>query len=183
MSVSRKSGGLHKFGQIAGANCPFSSTLLVLKPSPLFLAAGLFEMKVVGAVRQVVSLAVGSFITVNAAMAQTRGADVNAYIAKTPIAGLPAGSFSQWTEEQKKTAITRIGGFCEFLCVDPPRTLPNVAAVELTKAEAKVCLAACIVNHLPPDYPQLMGMKQDLRINYDRAKKLGSAMGWPLPGK
>ena len=117
--------------------------------------------------------------------AEAKDEDLNAHIAKAPIAGLPPGAYSQWTEEQKKTAIKRVGGFCEFLCVDSygNSSFPNVAAAELAKAEAKVCLAACIVNHLPPDYPQLAGMKQDLRTDFEKAKKLGSHINWPLPGK
>ncbi len=117
--------------------------------------------------------------------AQAKNEDVNAFIAKAPISGLPPGAYGQWTEEQKRTAIKRIGGFCEFLCVAFLRatSFPNIAAAERAKAEAKVCLAACIVNHLPPDYPQLDGMKQDLRADFEKAKKLGSPIGWPLPGK
>ena len=114
--------------------------------------------------------------------AQAKDEDVNAYIAKAPIAGLPPGSYSQWTDDQKKTVIKRVGGFCEFLCVDSygNASFPNVAAAERAKAEAKVCLAACIVNHLPPDYPQLPAMKQDLRADFEKARKLGSAIVWPL---
>jgi hypothetical protein len=118
-------------------------------------------------------------------VAEAKDEDVNAYIAKAPITGLPLGAYSQWTEEQKKTAIKRVGGFCEFLCVDSygNASFPDKATAERAKAEAKVCLAACIVNHLPTDYPQLNAMKQDLRTDFEKAKKLGSAIAWPLPGK
>ena len=118
-------------------------------------------------------------------VAQAKDEDVNAHIAKAPITGLPPGLYSQWTEEQKKTATKRVGGFCEFLCVDSygNASFPNKAAAERAKAEAKVCLAACIVNHLPADYPQLNAMKQDLRADFEKARKLGSAIAWPLPGK
>ena len=118
-------------------------------------------------------------------VAQAKDEDVNAHIAKAPITGLPPGAYGQWTEEEKKTAIKRVGGFCEFLCVDSygNASFPNKAAAERAKAEAKVCLAACIVNHLPPDYPQLNAMKQDLRADFEKAKKLGSSIVWPLPGK
>ena len=118
-------------------------------------------------------------------VAQAKDEDVNAHIAKAPIAGLPPGSFSQWTEEQKKTAIKRVGGFCEFLCVDSygSTSFSNKAEADRAKAEAKVCLAACIVSHLPPDYPQLSAMKQDLRADFEKARKLGSAIVWPLSGK
>lgn len=124
------------------------------------------------------------FMAACAFATQAKDEDVNAYIAKAPIAGLPPGTYGQWTEEQKKAAIKRVGGFCEFLCVDSygSTSFPNMAAAERAKAEAKVCLAACIVNHLPPDYPQLSAMKQDLRADFDKAKKLGSAIVWPLPG-
>jgi hypothetical protein len=117
--------------------------------------------------------------------AQAKDEDLNAHIAKAPIAGLPPGTYSQWTDEQKKTAIRRVGGFCEFLCVDSygNASFPNVAAAERARAEAKVCLAACIVNHLPADYPHLNGMKQDLRADFEKAKKLGSPIKWPLPEK
>jgi len=119
------------------------------------------------------------------AVAQAKGEELNAYIAKAPITCLPPGTYSQWTDEQKKTAIKRVGGFCEFLCVDSygNTSFPNKAAADRATAEAKVCLAACIVNHLPADYPQLAAMKQDLRADFEKAKKLGSAMAWPLPGK
>jgi len=129
--------------------------------------------------------AAASFMAVSIRAAQTQDKDVNAYIAKAPITGLPPGAYSRWTEEQKKTAFTRIGGFCQFLCVDSygNTAFPNKATADRAKAEAKVCLAACIVNHLPPDYPQLSGMKQDLRADFEKAKKLGSTIGWPLPGK
>ena len=118
-------------------------------------------------------------------VAQAKDEDVNAHIAKAPIAGLPPGSYSQWTEEQKKTAIKRVGGFCEFLCVDSygSTSFSNKAAADRAKAEAKVCLAACIVSHLPPDYPQLSAMKQDLRADFEKARKLGSTIVWPLSGK
>jgi len=118
-------------------------------------------------------------------VALAQNEDLNAFIAKAPIAGLPPGTYSRWTEEQKKTVIKRVGGFCEFLCVDSygNTSFPNKAAAERAKADAKVCLAACIVNHLPADYPQLAAMKQDLRADFEKAKKLGSAMAWPLPGK
>jgi hypothetical protein len=126
-----------------------------------------------------------SFGAMCGAVAQSKDGDVNAYIAAAPIAGLPEGTFSQWTEAQKKTAVSRIGGFCQFLCVDAYSnvTFPNVAAAERAKADVKLCLSACIVNHLPKDYPDLEGLKQDLRANYDKAKQLGSAAPWPLPRK
>jgi hypothetical protein len=119
------------------------------------------------------------------AMAQSADGDVNAYISRAPIAGLPPGTYSQWSETQKRTAYTRIGGFCQYLCVDAysSTSFPNVAAAERAKAEVKVCLGACIVNHLPADFPQLPDLKQQLRADYDKARQLGSAMRWPLPGR
>ncbi len=137
---------------------------------------------------QIMRSSVLSVITVFAMMplpAVAQGEDLNAYIAKAPITGLPPGTYSRWTDEQKKTAIKRVGGFCEFLCVDSygSTSFPNKAAADRATAEAKVCLAACIINHLPADYPQLVAMKQDLRADFEKARKLGSAMAWPLPGK
>jgi hypothetical protein len=124
-----------------------------------------------------------SLLAAGAALAEAQDGDVNAYIAKAPIAGLPPGVYAQWSEEQKRTAFKRIGGFCEFMCVDSygNASFPNVAAAERAKAEAKVCLGACIFNHLPADYPQLSAMKSDLRADFDKAKDLGSKMKWPLP--
>jgi hypothetical protein len=118
-------------------------------------------------------------------MAQSADGDVNAYIARAPIAGLPSGTYSQWTEAQRRTAFTRIGGFCQYLCVDAysKSSFPNVAAAERAKAEVKVCLGACIINHLPADFPQIAELKQQLRNDYDKAKQLGSAVLWPLPQK
>jgi hypothetical protein len=120
-----------------------------------------------------------------AAYAQAQDGDVNAYIAKAPIAGLPPGGYAQWSEAQTQTALKRIGGFCEFMCVDSygNTSFSDKPAAERAKAEAKVCLAACIVSHLPPDYPQLAAMKGDLRADFDKAKELGSKMKWPLPGR
>jgi hypothetical protein len=119
------------------------------------------------------------------AIPQPADGDVNAYIARAPIAGLPPGTYSQWTETQRKTAFTRIGGFCQYLCVDAygNASFPNVAAADRAKAEVKVCLGACIVNHLPADFPQLSELKQQLRADYDKAKQLGSTARWPLPEK
>jgi hypothetical protein len=138
-----------------------------------------------GAVPVIAATAALWFMAAFGSLAQAKDEEVNVYIAKAPITGLPSGTYSQWTEDQKKTAIKRVGGFCEFLCVDSygNTSFPNKAAADRATAEAKVCLAACIVNHLPVDYPQLGAMKQDLHADFEKAKKLGSAMAWPLPGK
>ena len=143
------------------------------------------RMKHRGTIALLAAAAVVWFMLASTPAAQAKDEDLNAHIAKAPIAGLPPGTYSQWTDEQKKTAIRRVGGFCEFLCVDSygNASFPNVAAAERARAEAKVCLAACIVNHLPADYPHLNGMKQDLRADFEKAKKLGSSIVWPLPGK
>jgi hypothetical protein len=124
-------------------------------------------------------------VAAGATLAQSQEGDVNAYIASAPIAGLPPGAYAQWSDGQRATALKRIGGFCEFMCVDSHgnESFPNMAAAERAKAEVKVCLAACIVNHLPPDYPQFAAMKGDLRADFDKAKQLGSHMKWPLPGR
>jgi len=119
------------------------------------------------------------------AAAQTPDGDVNAYIARAPIAGLPPGTYSQWTDAQRNTVVVRIGGFCRYLCADAysNTSFPNLAAAERAKAEVKVCLGACIVSHLPADYPQLPDLKQQLHADYDKARQLGSPIKWPLPGK
>ncbi len=130
------------------------------------------------------AVAIGG-LPLSSADVQSKEVDLNTYIAQLPIAGLPEGLFAKWTDDQKRTAFKRIGGFCQFLCVDSYAniTFANAAAAEKAKAEVKVCLGACIVNHLPSDYPDLAGMKQDLRANYEKAKQLGSSAPWPLPGK
>ncbi len=121
------------------------------------------------------------------ALALTQDTDVNSYIAKAPIPGVPPGSnsYSQWSEGQRKTAFGRIRGFCQFLCVDKysGASFKSRAAAERTMTEAKVCLEACIVNHLPPDYPGLAGLKQQLHADYGKVRQLGSPIPWPLPGK
>ncbi|MFZ1110531.1 MAG: hypothetical protein WAN43_19570 [Rhodomicrobium sp.] len=126
-----------------------------------------------------------SLLAAGAAAAEAQDADVNAYIAQAPIAGLPPGGYAQWSEEQRRTAFKRIGGFCQYMCLGSygNASFPNVAAAERAKAEAKVCLGACIVNHVPPDYPQRSGMRGDLQADFDKAKELGSKMKWPLPGR
>jgi hypothetical protein len=138
-----------------------------------------------GAVPVTTAAAALWFMAACGSVALAKDEDVNAFIARAPITGLPPGTYGQWSEEQKKTVIKRVGGFCEFLCVDSygNTSFPTRAAADRATAEAKVCLAACIVNHLPGDYPQLAAMKQDLRTDFEKAKKLGSAMAWPLPGK
>jgi hypothetical protein len=127
--------------------------------------------------------AVMAFFPWQVAMGQSADSDVNAYIARAPIAGLPPGTYSQWTETQRKTVVARIGGFCQYLCVDAYSNMsfPNAAAAERAKAEVKVCLGACIANHLPADHPQLEELKQQLRADYDKGRQLGSPMRWPLP--
>ena len=136
--------------------------------------------------RRILAIVLASaVVAAGATLAQTPDGDVNAYIAKAPIAGLPQGDYAHWTDQQRATAFKRIGGFCDFLCLDSygNARFPDVAAAERAKAEAKVCLAACIVSHLPGDYPQLAAMTSDLRADFDRAKQLGSQMKWPLPGR
>jgi hypothetical protein len=119
------------------------------------------------------------------AMAQSPEAEVNAYAVKAPISGLPAGPFSRWTEAQRQTSFGHVRGFCQFLCVDRYANMafPDRAAAERTAAVAKVCLGACIAGHLPADYPQLAALTQQLHADYDKARQLGSAIPWPLPGK
>jgi len=119
------------------------------------------------------------------AIAQSQEADVNAYIANAPISGLPRGPYSQWTEPQRKMAFGRVDGFCRFLCVDKysNASFPDRAAAERAAAGAKLCLGACIVNHLPADYPGLDKLKQELRADWEKARQLGSAAPWPLAGK
>jgi hypothetical protein len=127
--------------------------------------------------------AIASLAVCASARAEER--DVNAFIAKTPIMGLPAGNYSQWTDEQKKTAFTKIGGFCQFLCVDTygNAAFRNKAVADRAKAEAKVCLGTCIIGHLPKDYPQLPALKQQLQADYAMAKQLGSSVPPPQQGK
>jgi hypothetical protein len=112
-------------------------------------------------------------------------ADVNAYIVKAPIAGLPSGPFGGWSEAERQVAFGRVRGFCEFLCVDKYKgeRFPDKATVERTAAEAKVCLGSCIAAHLPPDYPHYAELTKQLHTDFDRARQLGSKMSWPLPGK
>jgi hypothetical protein len=109
---------------------------------------------------------------------------MNTYIAQMPIAGLPRGAYDQWSDADKINAYKRLGGFCEYLCVDayaPGGSFPNERAAQLAAAEAKVCLSACIINHMPPDYPAMSGLKKRMRVNFDEAKRLGSKLPWPLP--
>jgi hypothetical protein len=112
-------------------------------------------------------------------------ADVNAYIVKAPIAGVPSGPFSGWSEAERQVAFGRVRGFCEFLCVDKYKgeRFPDKATVERTAAEAKVCLGSCIAAHLPPDYPHYADLARQLHADYDKAHELGSKLAWPLPGK
>ena len=117
--------------------------------------------------------------------ARAEEADVNAYIVSAPIAGMPSGPFSQWTEPQREMAFGRVRGFCQFLCVDKYRgeSFHDKPTLERTGAEAKVCLGACIAGHLPPDYPRYGDLTKQLHADYDGARQLGSKLAWPLPGK
>ncbi len=116
---------------------------------------------------------------------QAQEGDVNAYIVKAPIAGLPSGPFGKWTEAQREMAFGRVRGFCQFLCVDKysNESFPSKDAAERTAAEAKVCLGACIAGHLPPDYPRYADLTKELHADYDQARQLGSKIPWPLPGQ
>ncbi|MGA7328492.1 MAG: hypothetical protein WBX25_29380 [Rhodomicrobium sp.] len=118
-----------------------------------------------------------------AVFAQSSDSDVNAYIAKVPIAGLPGGPYAQWTEEQRKTAFQRVESFCRYVCVDryTNASFPDKAAAMRAMAEAKVCLGACVFNHLPADYPNLSSVKQETLTDYNKARQLGSQVTWPLP--
>ncbi|MFY9640938.1 MAG: hypothetical protein WCD20_16845 [Rhodomicrobium sp.] len=121
----------------------------------------------------------------NSPALQSQEADVNAYIVKAPIAGIPSGPFSKWTEPQREMVFERVRGFCQFLCVDKynGETFSSREAAERTAAEAKVCLGACIAAHLPPDYPRYADLTKELHADYDQAKRLGSKLPWPLPAK
>ena len=119
------------------------------------------------------------------ASAQSPEAEVAAYAVKAPISGLPSGPYSQWTVAQRQSTFGKVRGFCQFLCVDKYATtaFADKATAERTATTARVCLEACIVAHLPADYPQVADLKKDLRTDYDKARQLGAAMPWPLPGK
>lgn len=129
--------------------------------------------------------AAACFLFLARSPAQKTEGDINSYIAKAPIEGLPPGTYAQWNSEQREKAFKRIGGFCQFLCVDAygATSFPNEAAAELAKNEVKVCLGACIANHLPGDYPELAELKQQLRADYEKARQSGSKAPWPLPGR
>ena len=131
------------------------------------------------------TVAVVAVAVCTGAMAQDPEAEANAAAVKAPISALPKGPYSQWTEPQRQSAFGQVRGFCQFLCVDKyaNTAFPDHTAAERTAAVAKVCLGACIAGHLPADYPKLAELKQQLRADYDKAKQLGSAIPWPLPGK
>ncbi len=129
-------------------------------------------------------MALASMAYVCSCHAEVPKDDANTIIAKMRIPRLPEGPFSGWSDQQKTDAIKRISGFCQFLCVDThTESFPNEAAANRAKAEVLVCVGACIANHLPPDYPQLPALREQLRANYEKARALGSAIPWPLPQK
>ncbi len=119
------------------------------------------------------------------AMAQSEEAKLNAYIVTAPIAGLPQGPYSRWTEAQQKMALSRINGFCRSLCVDQhsSESFKDKMSAERAMTEARVCLGACFVSHLPPDAPQLPALKHELHADHEKAKLAGSTIPWPLPEK
>jgi hypothetical protein len=131
------------------------------------------------------TLAVLALANCPSASAQSPEAEVNAYAVKAPISGIPTSAYSEWTETQRQSTFGKVRGFCQFLCVDKYATaaFPDKAAADRTATTAKVCLEACIVAHLPADYPQLADLTEQLRADYGKAKQLGSAIPWPLPGK
>ncbi len=124
-------------------------------------------------------------LTLAPAVALSQEGDVNAYIARTPISGVPQTPFSTWTEAQRKATFGRIEGFCRYLCLDKysGAAFPNEEAAMRAALEAKVCLGACIVNHLPADYPQRAALMSQVRADHDKARQLGSAVPWPLADK
>ncbi len=130
-------------------------------------------------------VAVLAVAAVAPAVAQSPQAEVNAYAVKAQISGLPSGPYSQWTEPQRQAVFGRVRGFCQFLCVDKYANMAfsDRAVAERVTVEAKVCLEACIAGHLPPDYPQLAELTKQLRADHEKARQLGSATPWPLPGK
>lgn len=130
-----------------------------------------------------IAVSVAGLMAPSAALCEE--ADVNAYIVNAPIAGIPSGPFSRWSEAERQVAFGRVRGFCEFLCVDKYRgeRFPDKATAERTAAEAKVCLGSCIAAHLPPDYPHYADLTKQLHTDFDRAGQLGSKLPWPLPGK
>ncbi len=139
----------------------------------------------IAALRIAVSLSICAAIFGPWPAANAQERDVNSYIARAPITGLPAGAYNQWSDQERITAHKRIGSFCEYLCVDAygKGSFPNAQSADRAKAEAKVCLGACILNHLPPDYPAMPQLRQQVSTDYAEAKRLGSTIPWPLPQK
>jgi hypothetical protein len=115
-------------------------------------------------------------------LAQTPQAEINAYAIKAPISGLPKGPYSHWTAGQRQSVFGHVRGFCQFLCMDKyaNMTFPDRTAADRTVTESKICLGACIAEHLPSDYPGLAELTRQLRTDYNHAKQLGSTTPWPL---
>ena len=86
--------------------------------------------------------------------------------------GLPAGPYSSWSKAQQDQAAMALKNICGSQCATYHQKAVN-GSMRASYEEA-ACTAACFVNHLPNDYPNLEAFKQSAIQNYNEAKKLGS---------
>jgi hypothetical protein len=98
-------------------------------------------------------------------------------IGDAKIAGMPQGSFSSWSEDDKKNALQNSSKSCLFVC-GMAFGAPT-ASIETTKAENSTCVLSCIAKHLPDEDPRKAKIQEQAQQNYEKAKQLGSVLPPP----
>jgi hypothetical protein len=107
-------------------------------------------------------------------------AAVNEKIASQPFPGVPSGTYSSWTEDQRKAAQQKVLLTCGLVCGDFYSN-PKRADVEKQRglAESRLCGWECALGHLPPDHPMVAELKKRIQDDYDEAHRLGSQLPPP----
>jgi hypothetical protein len=88
--------------------------------------------------------------------------------------GLPAGSYSSWSEPQKQQAAVHLASFCQSQQQCGEYIATSKTGAVRAAYEAAACIAACFANNLPADYPDLDGIRRSALANAEQAMKLGS---------
>jgi hypothetical protein len=102
------------------------------------------------------------------------------FLGNQPIAGIPSGTYSDWTEDQRREALKLIKLACVRASFAGMMAVSNQNATEVQKTEEiRTLTATCIANHLPKDHPARGDYQGEALKRYQAAKSLGSDFSPP----
>jgi len=96
------------------------------------------------------------------------------------IAGIPTGTYSEWTEDERVKTFKLIKLSCVRTSFAGMMSIAQQdAAEDLKKEEILTLTAACIAMHLPEDHPARKDYQTEALKHYGVAKSLGSNFAPP----